>query len=94
MDKKNIPKETLKITFANTVQYIIIALFYVIVTKTNILPDTEIGNLSILNFLASTFSLLTLLALPIALTNLLQKNLKQIKKIKLNACALTLKSVH
>jgi len=82
MEKKNIPKGTLKITFANTVQYIIIALFYVIVTKTNTLTDTEIGNLSILNFVASTFSLLTLLALPIALTKFTSEKLETNQKDK------------
>lgn len=68
MRTNNIPEGTLKITVANAFQYIIMALFYIIVTKTNALAQTEIGILSVLNFLTSTFSLLTLLALPKALT--------------------------
>jgi O-antigen/teichoic acid export membrane protein len=43
-------------------------LFYIAVTKTNALTQTDIGALSILSFLSSTIVLLTGLALPTALT--------------------------
>ena len=86
MQNRNLPKGTLKITLANTFQYIIMALFYVVVTKTNSLSQTEMGTLSILSFLASTFSLFTLLALPTALTKFtsekLEKNTNEATAIK------------
>jgi O-antigen/teichoic acid export membrane protein len=50
-------------------------LFYIVVTKTNALTQTEIGTLSILGFLASTFSLITLVALPTALTKFASEKL-------------------
>ena len=75
MTTGNIPRGTLGITLANASQYIIIALFYMIVTKTNALTQTDIGTLSIIGFLASTFSLLTLLALPTALTKFTSEKL-------------------
>ena len=53
------------------------ALFYVVVTKTNSLSQTEMGTLSILSFLASTFSLFTLLALPTALTKFTSEKLEK-----------------
>jgi len=68
METSNIPGGTLKITLANASQYIVMALFYMIVTKTNALTQTDIGTISILSFLASTFALLTMIALPTALT--------------------------
>jgi len=68
METGNIPGGTLQITLANAFQHLIMALFYIIVTKTNALTQTDIGALSILSFIAATFSLLTLLALPTALT--------------------------
>ena len=43
-------------------------LFYIIVTKTNALTQTDIGVLSILSFLSSIIILITGLALPTALT--------------------------
>ena len=43
METINIPRGTLKITLANTSQYIIMALFDVIVAKTNALTQTDIG---------------------------------------------------
>ena len=71
METINIPGGTLKITLASASQYIIMALFYVIVTKTNALTQTDIGTLSILSFITSVFSMLTLLALPKPLTKYL-----------------------
>jgi len=75
MENGNIAEGTLKITLATALEYIIISLFYMIVTKTNVLTQTDIGTLSILSFLASTFSLLTLLALPTALTKFISEKL-------------------
>jgi stage V sporulation protein B len=68
METSSIPGGTLRITLANVSQYLIQAVFYVIVTRTNALTSADIGILSILTTLTSTFSLLTLLALPTALT--------------------------
>ena len=68
MKNGNMPGGTLRITLANTIQYVIMALFYMIVTKTNILTQTDIGTISLLNFLAATFTVVTLFALPTALT--------------------------
>jgi len=80
MENGNIAEGTLKITLANTFQYVIIALFYMIVTKTNALTQTDIGTLSILSFLASTFSLLTLIALPTALTKFISEKVGKNQK--------------
>jgi O-antigen/teichoic acid export membrane protein len=75
MEAGNIPGGTLKITLANASQYIIVAIFYMIVTKTNALTQTDIGTLSLLNFLTSTFSMLTLLSLHRALTKFTSEKL-------------------
>jgi O-antigen/teichoic acid export membrane protein len=68
MQTNNIPKGTLQITLTNAVQYLIMGLFYIAVTKTNALTQTDIGALSILSFLSSIIILFTGLALPTALT--------------------------
>jgi len=75
MEIGNIPGGTLKITLANASQYLIIAIFYIIVTKTNTLTQTDIGTLSLLGFLTSTFSLLTMLSLHRALTKFTSENI-------------------
>ncbi len=80
METSNIPKGTLKISLANTIQYAMMALFYVILAKTNTLTQTDIGTLSILNFLAATFALLTLLELPTALTKFASEKLGKNQK--------------
>jgi len=90
METNNIPEGTLKITLANASQYIIIALFYMIVTKTNALTQTDIGTLSIISFLASTFSLLTLLALPTALTKFTSEKLGKNQKEEATATQKTI----
>ena len=51
----------------NAIQYIVMALFYVVVAKTNALTPADLGLLSVLSFIASTLVLSTL-ALPTALT--------------------------
>jgi len=80
METSNIPGGTLQITLANAFQYLIMALFYIIVTKTNALTQTDIGTLSILSFIAATFSLLTLLALPTALIKFTSEKLGKNQK--------------
>ena len=67
MENNNIPRGTIKLTLANAFEHIILALFYIIVTKTNALTQSEIGIYSILIFLVSTFSLFTMIGLPAAL---------------------------
>lgn len=56
------------------------ALFYVILAKTNTLTQADIGNLSILNFLAATFALVTMLELPTALTKFASEKLGKNQK--------------
>jgi O-antigen/teichoic acid export membrane protein len=80
METNNIPGGTLKLTFANASQYLILALFYMIVTKTNALTQADIGTLSILSFLASAFSLLTVIALPTALVKFTSEKLGKNQK--------------
>lgn len=75
MQTNNIPKGTFQITLTNAVQYLIMGLFYIAVTKTNALTQTDIGALSILSFLSSTIILITGLALPAALTKFASEKL-------------------
>jgi len=51
----------------NAIQYVVMALFYVVVAKTNALTPADLGVLSVLFFISSTLTLSTL-ALPTALT--------------------------
>lgn len=80
METKNIPGGTIKLTIADVSQYFILAVFYMIVTKTNALTQTDIGTLSILSFLASTFSLFTVIALPTALIKFTSEKLGKNQK--------------
>jgi O-antigen/teichoic acid export membrane protein len=75
MQTNNIPKGTLQITLTNAVQYLIMGLFYIAVTKTDALTQPDIGALSILSFLSSTIILITGLALPTALTKFASEKL-------------------
>jgi len=68
LQTNRIPKGALQITATKAVQYAIMALFYIAVTKTKALAEAEIGALSVLSFLSSIVILLTGLALPTALT--------------------------
>ena len=90
MKTNNIAEGTLKITFANVFQYVMVALFYIIVIKTNVLTQADIGSLSLLSVLASTFSLLTLLALPTALTKFTSEKLGKNKKEEATAIQKTI----
>lgn len=75
MQTNNIPKGTIQITLTSMLQYLIMGLFYIAVTKTNALTKTDIGALSILSFLSSIISLFTGLALPTALTKFTSEKL-------------------
>jgi len=86
----DIPKGTLQITVTKAVQYIIMALFYIAVAKTNALTQEEIGVLSILSFLSSVIILITGLALPTALTKFTSEN---VGKSKLKEAASIQKTV-
>jgi O-antigen/teichoic acid export membrane protein len=77
MESETIARETMRLTVANILQYLVIAVFYMIVTKTNTLTQSEIGTLSLLSFLVSIFSLLTYIALPTALVKFTSE--KQVK---------------
>lgn len=90
MQTNNIPKGTFQITLTNAVQYLIMGLFYIAVTKTNALTQTEIGALSILSFLSSIIILITGLALPTALTKFTSENMG---KNQLEEAASTQKTV-
>jgi len=79
MQTNNIPKGTFQITLTNAVQYLIMGLFYIAVTKTNALTQTDIGALSILSFLSSTIMLVTGLGLHTALTKFTSENIGQNK---------------
>jgi stage V sporulation protein B len=70
----------MRLTIANALQYIIAALFYMIVTKTNALTQTDIGTLSILTFIASLFSLFTFIGLPTALVKFTSEKLGKNQK--------------
>lgn len=80
METGKIPGGALRLTLANASQYMIMALFYMIVTKTNALTQTDIGTLSLLTFLASTFTILTMFALPTALTKFTSEKLGKNQK--------------
>lgn len=73
MITSNLPKGTIRIMLATISQYVVMALFYMFTAKTNILSQADIGVLSILTFLSSTFSLLTILELPTALTKFISE---------------------
>ena len=75
LESNNIAKGTLQITSTNAIQYLIMGLFYIAVTKTNALTPTDLGVLSVLSFLASTFCLFTTLTLPTALAKFASENL-------------------
>lgn len=81
-EANTVPKGTIQITLTITAQYLVLWLFYIIVTKTGTLTQTDLGVLSILLFLASLFSTFTKLELPTALTKFASENLgkKQAKE--------------
>ena len=75
LETTNLARGTFQVTLTNIIQYSVLGLFYVIVAKTGALTQTDLGVLSILTFLASIFSLFTLLELPVALTKFISENL-------------------
>ena len=74
MESNNVVKGTFQITVTNGIQYLVMGLFYVVVTKTNALTPTDLGVLSVLSFIAGAL-LLSTLTLPIALTKLVSEHL-------------------
>ena len=74
MESSNVAKGTFQITYTNAIQYLVMALFYVVVAKTNALTPADLGVLSVLSFIASTLVLSTL-ALPTALTKFASEHL-------------------
>jgi stage V sporulation protein B len=76
MESISVAKGTIKITSVEIIKYLALALFYVVITKTGALTETDLGVLSILTFLGSTIPVLTSLSLPIALTKYVSESLK------------------
>jgi len=75
LETNNIAKGTFQITSTNAIQYLVMGIFYIVVTKANALTPTDLGVLSILSFLTSTFSLFTLFDLPTALAKFASESL-------------------
>ena len=74
METSNVARGTLVITFRDAIQYLVMALFYVVVTKTDALTPADLGVLSVLSFIASTLVLSTL-SLPTALTKFVSEHI-------------------
>lgn len=68
LETNNVARGTIQIASTYVIEYLITGIFYIIITKTGALTQTDIGILSILDFIATTFCLFTALALPTALT--------------------------
>lgn len=75
METNSVARGTIQIASTYIIQYLITGIFYIIVTRTGALTQTDIGILSILDFIATTFCLFTALALPTALTKFASENL-------------------
>ena len=74
METTNIAKGTFLMTSTQLIQYLVFALFYVIVAKTNALSPEDLGILSILSFIASTLTI-SQLNLPNAITKFMSEHL-------------------
>jgi len=74
MKTNSMGKGTFQITSTNVIQYLVMGLFYIVVTKTNTLTPADLGVLSVLSFIASILVLSTL-ALPTALTKFVSEHL-------------------
>ncbi len=74
LEADTVAKGTFQITSTNAIQYLVMGLFYVVVTKTNALTPADLGVLSVLTFMASTLVHSTL-ALPTALTKFVSEHL-------------------
>ena len=75
LETNSVARGTIQIASTYIIQYLITGIFYIIVTRTGALTQTDIGILSILDFIATTFCLFTVLALPTALTKFASENL-------------------
>jgi len=82
MEANNVVRGTFAITSIQIVQYIAQGLFYVVVTKTGALTETDLGLVSILTFLGFLTMTLTSLSLPTALTKYVSENLKKNEKMQ------------
>jgi stage V sporulation protein B len=74
MKNKDVAKGTIQITLTDVVRYGVMALFYVIIAKTNTLTPQELGYFSILIFISNAASL-SLFNLPLALTKFISQKL-------------------
>lgn len=74
LEAENVGKGTFQITSTNAIEYIVMGLFYIVVTKTNALTPADLGVLSILSFIASVLHL-SALTLPTALTKFVSEHL-------------------
>ncbi len=74
MEAGSVARGTFQITSTSALQYLVMGLFYIVVTKTNTLTPNDLGVLSVLSFIASTLVLSTL-ALPTALTKFVSEHL-------------------
>ncbi len=81
METDSVGKGTIQITYTNAIQYVVMGLFYVVVTKTNALTAADLGVLSILSFVASVLHLSTL-TLPTALTKFVSEHLGRNESLK------------
>lgn len=74
MQTDSIAKGTFQIALASGLQYAVMGLFYIVVTKTNSLTQADIGVVSILTFISSLVLLATQLSLPTALAKFVSEN--------------------
>lgn len=77
MEANDVAKGTFKITSTEIIRYLSLASFYVVVTRTGALTETDLGRLSILIFLGSLIPTLTGLGLPTALAKYVSESRKK-----------------
>jgi len=81
METNDVAKGTFQITFTDAFQYVIMAVFYIVVAKTNALSPEDLGYLSVLSFIAHATTL-SLFNLPTAITKFVSEKLgkKELQK--------------
>lgn len=77
MERNNVAKGTVKISFTQVLQLIIRAGFYVAVTKTGALTEADVGVISVLAFLGQAIFVFAGLSLPEALVKYVSENLEK-----------------
>lgn len=77
MEASTVAKGTFKITLTEIIRYLVMAFFYVAVTRTTALTETDLGIISVLTFLDAVIPRLTSLALPTALTKYVSERLRR-----------------